>query len=96
VNLKLHLLINEVYFLCVYLFLKRKRKGEEKILEKECKVKPIGIKFVCDSCSNGEMKHTGKMKMFETYVMYQHICEKCGVENNFTEKYPLIRYKFME
>jgi DNA polymerase III alpha subunit (gram-positive type) len=62
-------------------------------LEKSYEVKPIVIKYICDSCNLGEMLPTGKMKMFETHALFIHKCEKCGVEHDFFEKYPLIKYE---
>jgi DNA polymerase III alpha subunit (gram-positive type) len=64
-------------------------------LEKSFEVNPILIKYICDSCNTGEMLPTGKMKMFETYALYIHKCEKCGVEHDLNEKYPTIRYDFV-
>lgn len=61
-------------------------------MEKEFKVNPVGIKYTCDSCNTGEMLPTGKMNMLEFKATYTHVCNNCGTENNFNEKYPLIRY----
>lgn len=62
-------------------------------LEKTFEVKPIGVKYICDSCEKGEMRTTGKMKMFETHAEYHHTCDTCGAESDLPEKYPLIRYQ---
>lgn len=64
-------------------------------MERNFEVKPIGVKYICDKCGDGEMLPTGKMKMFETHALYPHICNKCATEKDFIEKYPLIRYEFM-
>jgi DNA-directed RNA polymerase subunit RPC12/RpoP len=64
-------------------------------LEKRFEVKSIGIKYICDTCGEGEMSPTGGLKMFETNATYPHICERCGAEKDLLEKYPLIRYEFV-
>lgn len=64
-------------------------------MEKSFDVKPEGIKYFCDSCESGEMFPTGRMKMFNTHALYPHICNSCGAEKDLSEKYPVIRYKFV-
>ncbi|HZH60698.1 MAG TPA: hypothetical protein VEY70_14215 [Metabacillus sp.] len=58
-------------------------------------VKPIGVKYVCDSCGEGEMVPNGKND-FKYEVKIGHTCSKCGLEKDFAEKYPLIRYEFFD
>lgn len=62
-------------------------------MEKTFTVKPVGVKYICDSCKNGEMLPTENIKMFEKHIEFTHKCKKCGSEKDFTEKYPLIRYE---
>jgi hypothetical protein len=65
-----------------------------KKLEKYFKVKPIGVNFMCKTCKDGEMIATGKMKLSEP-PKFTHKCSKCENEEDFNEKYPLIRYEFL-
>lgn len=58
-------------------------------------VKPVGIKYVCDSCEIGEMKQTGEMKMHSTHATFIHKCDNCLNEIELKEKYPLIRYELV-
>lgn len=62
-------------------------------MEREFDVKPIGIKYICDVCSKGEMLPNGKND-FRHSVEIGHTCSYCGEEQKFVVKYPLTRYKF--
>ncbi|MBY7121766.1 hypothetical protein ILS93_06535 [Bacillus sp. 16GRE42] len=63
------------------------------MMEKEFEVRPFGVKYICDSCEEGEMVLTDDFKIYEKHMEFTHKCQKCGAERDFLEKYPLIRYQ---
>lgn len=62
-------------------------------MEETFRVKPIGVKYICDFCGKGEMNQTGEMKMYENHVNFIHTCDNCYKEIELKQKYPLIRYE---
>ena len=56
-------------------------------------VYPFGVECVCNECNEGRMIPTGMM-LPSNPPQYPHKCskEECGAEQNFTEKYPTIRW----
>ncbi|PFR59003.1 hypothetical protein COK36_20065 [Bacillus cereus] len=62
------------------------------MMEQRFEVKPIGVKYICDSCEEGEMIYTGEMLFFNPPT-FKHTCNNCDSNQNFIEKYPLIRYQ---
>lgn len=62
-------------------------------MEKEFLVKPIGIKYICDTCNEGEMIPTGENNWLTNPPNFNHKCNKCGKELLLSDKYPIIRYK---
>ena len=62
-------------------------------MEEKFDVSPIGIRYICDSCNNGEMLPTGEMNMYENHATFIHKCKTCKNEKELMEKYPLIRYE---
>lgn len=62
-------------------------------MERQFKVKPVGIKYICDKCKEGEMNQTGQMQMYDDYATFIHKCSHCEHKLELKEKYPLIRYK---
>lgn len=69
------------------------KRGVE--MEEIFNVKTIGVKYICDSCKEGEMQQTGKMKMYDNHANFIHKCDNCGHEIELREKYPLVRYEQM-
>ncbi|PEE81755.1 hypothetical protein [Bacillus toyonensis] len=63
------------------------------MMEQKFAVKPVGVKYICDSCKLGEMVLTNNMKIFEKHIEYVHKCKSCGAERRLNDKYPLIRYE---
>lgn len=54
-------------------------------------VKTYKVKMLCSEC-DGTMTPTGRS--FLTYPeKYEHMCNKCGYKENFTENYPTIKYE---
>lgn len=62
-------------------------------MEKEFLLKPIGIKYICDNCNEGEMMPIGENSWLSNPPKFNHKCNKCGSEKLLNEKYPIIRYK---
>lgn len=60
-------------------------------MEETFAVKPVGVKYICDSCRKGEMLPTGK-NYWSNPPQFEHECNQCGGKINLEEKYPLIRY----
>ncbi len=60
-------------------------------MEKHIEVKVQQVKYICDYCGKGEMKHTG-----ETLLSYPpqhiHICDNCGRGGRYSCIYPNIEY----
>ncbi len=62
-------------------------------MEQEFTVEAYGVKCVCDECKKGEMIPTGTQHFYENHIGYIHKCTNCGIEKEYSEKYPLIRYR---
>jgi len=62
-------------------------------MEKIFPVKPLCVKYICDSCGITEMLPTGEIKIHEKYVSFIHKCKSCNTEKELMDKYPLIRYE---
>ena len=60
-------------------------------MEIQFKVKPVGIRRLCDKC-NGEMRYTDGTVLVSNPQKYKHNCINCGNEEFFEEKYPTIRW----
>ena len=65
-------------------------------MEKSYEVKPVGIKYVCDRCNEGEMQVSGSIMLMTNPPKFPHKCNICSFEKNFTVKYPYIAYKTVE
>ena len=61
-------------------------------MEKTFKVKPIGVKYLCDSCNVGEMNYTNDMEFENGVPIFRHRCTNCDNETKFTQKYPTIDF----
>ncbi|MGO1061082.1 hypothetical protein ACTL32_18370 [Planococcus sp. FY231025] len=55
-------------------------------------VRSIGVKYICDSCKQGEMVITGKSDWIADPPKFEHTCDNCKEINFFIEKYPTIRF----
>lgn len=60
-------------------------------MEIQFKVKPVGVRWLCDKC-NGEMKYTDGNILLSNPPKYKHNCLKCGNEELLRDKYPTIRW----
>lgn len=61
-------------------------------MEKEYQVKPVGVKYICDTCEKGEMLPNGKNNWNVELPLFEHECSHCNTRKMLTEKFPLIRY----
>lgn len=55
------------------------------------KVKPVGIRQLCDECL-GEMKYEDGNMFLSNPPKFKHTCEKCGHVELFDAKYPTVRW----
>ncbi|UOK49472.1 hypothetical protein KU891_29105 (plasmid) [Bacillus tropicus] len=62
-------------------------------MEQTFEVRPFGVKYICDSCGEGEMLHTGEIKWRSSPPELAHECNQCGHKEYFHDKYPLIRWE---
>lgn len=59
--------------------------------EQTYELKPVGVRYVCDKCGEGEMQRNG-IVLTAYPPRYMHACSKCGHRQAFTEVYPSIRW----
>lgn len=69
------------------------RERGVKSLEETYKIEPIGVKYICDKCKEGEMLPTGNNDWATNPPQFEHACTFCNQIENFEEKYPLVRFK---
>lgn len=62
-------------------------------MECDFKVEPIGVKYMCDKCSDGEMIFTQNSIWNIIPPQYEHKCDSCGGVLMLEKKYPIIKYK---
>ena len=67
-------------------------KYEPKPHEKIFGVRPIGVKYICESCSDGEMKSDPESTL-RMPNMYPHKCTKCGFTMMLPKVYPYIEWQ---
>ncbi|WP_431030138.1 hypothetical protein [Lysinibacillus sp. LZ02] len=65
-------------------------------LEEIYKVEPIGVKYTCDKCGEGEMLSTGKNNWSANPPQFEHVCSICNHKDYFFEKYPLVRFRTVQ
>ena len=70
---------------------------EPKEHEKTFGIAPIGVKYICEYCGEGEMKldhNPESRKMEEQYssILYNHICTSCRKSLLLPEIYPKIEW----
>lgn len=61
-------------------------------MEETFEVKPIGVKYICDTCEKGELLPTGENSWSQEIPNIEHGCTNCESKKMLPEKYPLIRY----
>ena len=60
--------------------------------EQEYKIKPVGVKYICDVCNEGKMLPDGDIVLTSYPPQFPHKCDNCGHKENFTVKYPNVRF----
>ena len=65
--------------------------NELKSYEKEFNIKPMGVKYICEYCNEGEMKFSAPNNEYES--LYNHICDKCNGELSLPKIYPYIKWE---
>ena len=56
-------------------------------------IRPIGVKYICEHCHEGEMKLImGPFEIPEYANMFKHTCNKCGGELYLPRIYPYIEW----
>ncbi|WP_025911977.1 hypothetical protein [Priestia flexa] len=54
-------------------------------------IKPVGVKYICDSCEEGELEYTGIISD-HSIPLFKHKCSECGEIRSFELKYPTIEW----
>jgi uncharacterized protein (DUF983 family) len=60
--------------------------------EQQFEITPVGVRYICDKCGEGEMVQSGKIAWMTDPIQFPHQCTKCGHEQAFTDKYPTVRF----
>ena len=65
--------------------------------ERTFDIKPVGVKYICEFCNEGEMVYENNQPIFvETIntqpVMHSHVCTKCGKTMLLPKMYPYIEW----
>lgn len=64
--------------------------------ERRTEVRPFGVRYVCDSCKQGEMIAISGTQAFvqdQGQIFIRHVCNVCRTMAAYTEKYPTVRYE---
>ena len=54
-------------------------------------LRPVRVDYKCDKCGAGYMRPTGVL-LTSNPPQFPHRCNNCDAHQNFTEKYPTVRY----
>lgn len=65
--------------------------------ERAFDIKPVGVKYICEFCNEGEMVYKNDQPVFVEAlnmnpVMHHHICTKCGKSMQLPKMYPYIEW----
>lgn len=61
--------------------------------EETFNVKPIGVKYICEFCNEGEMKTVAGSEVKMGFPpMFDHKCTKCGKTMLLPKMYPYIEW----
>ncbi len=61
--------------------------------EQTFEIKPVGVKYICDKCGNGEMTNLDGHMLMVYPPQYKHMCSFCGAEKHLEKKYPTVEYR---
>lgn len=59
-------------------------------MERQQPATAVIVDYVCDECRHGHMMPTGEIRMDEP--AWPHMCNNCGYIENFSVKYPDVRF----
>ena len=63
-------------------------------MEKKVEVKTYMVYEICPKCKTGRMLYRNGIDVVLTYpAKYIHMCEKCGYELMYFDRYPKIEYE---
>lgn len=63
--------------------------------ERTFPIKPIGVKYICEFCGEGEMKVSEDAHTFvltSNPPLIKHVCTKCGKEMLLPKSYPYVEW----
>lgn len=60
-------------------------------MEQEFTLQPYGVKMLCDC--GGEMKPHGNTILTCDPIRFPHVCDTCGRQDSYIEKYPTVRWR---
>ena len=65
--------------------------------EERFDIRPVGIRYICEFCNEGEMIATGNVsRMIATNppsLLVPHRCNKCGKEMELPRSYPYVDWE---
>jgi len=65
--------------------------------EETFELKPIGIRYICEFCNEGEMIHDSNEPVMVELAMkpnlFKHHCSKCGKIMHLPKVYPYIEWE---
>lgn len=68
--------------------------------EEAFEITPIGVRYRCESCEDGEMRFDPQAMEQEAMLMpmmqvpmFPHVCTKCGAKMKLPRQYPRIEWK---
>ena len=64
-----------------------KAKEHEELFE----VKPIGVRYICEFCNEGEMIYSASSNTVQ--ALYPHKCSKCHKDMMLPKIYPYIEWR---
>lgn len=63
--------------------------------ERSFPIKPVGVKYICEFCGEGEMKVSGDARtliLTSNPPLIKHVCTKCGKEMLLPKSYPYVEW----
>lgn len=68
-------------------------KPHEELFE----IKPIGVRYICEFCNEGEMIYKNEQPLFvealnNQPILHHHVCNKCGNSMQLPKMYPYVEW----
>lgn len=65
--------------------------------ERTFDIKPIGVKYICEFCNEGEMVYENDHPIIVEAInikptLYRHVCRSCGKTMQLPKMYPYIEW----